>query len=211
VGAPSLSQVIWWATRSARADVKDFTHLESGNVKVTWQDDTSEEVPLTAWTELNKRKKRRKKYLRQIMTPLSDSRMTSLKVSDGEVDKTSTGADDDQDATSFTLTRPDYNAMRPEDEVKETNDVFETEAQMSAIDFDDNTKWKVKTATERRLATVEDHAFLRRVAAGLAISADDIFRLRIRRDTVEKNGRTKTSWTVLEVESHRKAARDNDD
>lgn len=44
-GAPSLASVIWWSTKSARADVSDFEYLDNGNVKVKWQDDTVDEVP----------------------------------------------------------------------------------------------------------------------------------------------------------------------
>ncbi|WP_138757670.1 hypothetical protein [Modestobacter altitudinis] len=211
MGVPSLGTVLWWATKSVRADVKDFDRLENGNVKVVWQDDTVDEIPARAWDALKKNKRRRKKQLRQIMTPLSDERISALEVT-SEPEPAADEADAaTQDATSFTLTRPDYNAARPEDEVTETHDVFETEARMSAIDFDDPTKWRVKTADEKRSATVEDEDFLRRVARGLAISQDDIFKLTVRRDTVVKNGRTTTTWTVLKVESHRKAARDNDD
>jgi hypothetical protein len=211
LGVPSLGTVVWWATKSARADVKNFDHLDNGNVKVTWQDDSAQEIPARAWEELNKRKRRRKKQLRQIMTPLSDARISALEVT-SEPEPVADNADTaTQDATSFTLTRPDYNSVRPEDEVSETQDVFETEARMATIDFDNPTKWKVKTADEKRSATVEDADFLRRIARGLAISQDDIFKLTVRRDTVEKNGRTTTTWTVLKVGSHRKAARDNDD
>ena len=35
-GVPTLSQVIWWATQSARADVADFNYLDNGKVKITW-------------------------------------------------------------------------------------------------------------------------------------------------------------------------------
>lgn len=210
-GVPSLGTVLWYATKSVRAQVKDITHLDNGNVKINWQDDTVDEVPARAWEELSKRKQRRKKQLRQIMTPLSDERISALEVT-SEPEPPADDADKAaRDAKSFTLSRPDYNAARPEDEVTETYDVFETEARMSAIDFDDPTKWKIKTADEKRSATVEDEDFLRRVARGLAISQDDIFRVTVRRDTVVKNGRTTTTWTVLKVESHRKAARDNDD
>lgn len=81
---------------------------------------------------------------------------------------------------------------------------------MSAIDFDDPTKWKVRTKDEKRNATVEDEEFLGRVAGGLPIRKSDIFRLHIRQDSVRKNGRTRTKWTVLTVESHKRGVeRDN--
>ncbi|MBL3689481.1 hypothetical protein D3226_05835 [Leucobacter chromiireducens subsp. chromiireducens] len=206
-GIPSLSTVIWWATRSARADVKDFDYLENGNVKVTWQDDTAQEVPAAAWEELQKRTRRRKKQLRQIMAPLSDPNVTSLEVASPASEEDEDTAQDDAPEV-FVLTRPDYNAVKPEDDIEETQEIFEVEAQMSAIDFDDPTKWRVRTKDRSRSASVEDQVFLGRVANGLAIRKNDIFRLRIREDVTKKNGRTRTAWTVLRVESYRRAAGD---
>lgn len=205
-GMPTLSQVIWWATRAARADVSDFEHLKNGNVKVSWQDNTVEEVPLPAWQELQKRDRRRKKQLRQIMAPLSDARVSSLEVQSPPTAEVEAG----EDAEAFTLTRPDYDAVRPDDEINERQEIFEIEAQMSAIDFDNPTRWRVKTKDSTRAVTVEDEDFLGRVANGLAIRKSDIFKLRVREDTVEKNGRTRRTWTVLGVESYRRAAHDDD-
>lgn len=205
VGGPPVGLLIWWATRAARADVKDFAYLENGNVKVTWQDDTVHELPRAAWEELNKRKKRRKKHLRQIMAPLSDARVEGLEVADQSMSE-----DVPPEAELFSLDRADYEAMRPEDEVGEDHEIFDVEAQMSAINFDDPQKWKVKTLEGTRDATVQDDEFLGRVSAGLAIRKSDIFRLQIREDRVTKNGRTRTKWTVLRVENHRRAAHDDD-
>lgn len=204
-GVPTLGQIIWWATRSARADVSDFEYLENGNVKVTWQDDTAQEIPLPAWRELQKRGRRRKKQLRQIMAPLSDARVSALEVEGPSVDEV-----EDEEAVAYKLTRPDYNAVQPDDEIREGSEIFETEAQMSAIDFDDPTRWRIKTKDANRLATVEDKDFLGRVANGLAIRKSDIFDLTVRQDTVERNGRTRRTWTVLGVKSHRRAAHDDD-
>lgn len=205
-GVPTLSQVIWWATRSARADVSDFEYLENGNVKVSWQDNTVREVPLPAWQELQKRGRRRKKQLRQIMAPLSDARVSSVEIQSPPAAEVEAG----EDAEAFTLTRPDYDAVRPDDEINERQEIFETEAQMSAIDFDNPTRWRVKTKDATRAATVEDKDFLGRVANGLAIRKSDIFKLTVREDMVEKNGRSRRTWTVLQVESYRRAAHDDD-
>lgn len=202
---PTLGQVIWWATRAARADVSDFEYLENGNVKVSWQDKTVDEVPRPAWQELQKRDRRRKKQLRQIMAPLSDARVSSLEVQSPPAADVEAA----EDAEAFTLSRPDYDSVQPDDEINERQDIFETEAQMSAIDFDNPTRWRVKTKATTRAATVEDENFLGRVANGLAIRKSD-FRLRVREDTVEKNGRTRRTWTVLGVESYRRAAHDDD-
>lgn len=165
IALPTLSQVIWWATRSARADVKDFEHLESGNVKVHWQDDTAVEIPAAAWTELQKRDRRRKKQLRQIMAPLSDPRVSSVEVQSTQ-DEPEAAAQAQEVSTPYTLTRPDYNALRLEDEVTERHEIFDIEARMSAIDFDNPTRWRVKTKTVTRAATVEDQELLGRL--GLA-------------------------------------------
>ena len=75
-GVPTIGTILWWATKSMRAEVKDVTYLDNGNVKLAWQDNTVDEVPAAAWKELQTRKRRRKKQLRQIMAPLSDHHVT---------------------------------------------------------------------------------------------------------------------------------------
>jgi len=207
VGTPTLGAVLWWATKSARADVKDFEYLDDDMVKVIWQDDTVAEIPRTAWEELNKRKRRRKRHLRQILAPLSDDRVQSLEVFDVPEEPGLPTSPPGE----FTLTTADYIAAQPTDEVSETFTIFETEAQMSAIDFDSPEKWRVKTTAANRLATMEDADFLLRVDRGLAIHKGDIFRLKIREDVLEKNGQTRRTWTILQVLSHRRSANDDDD
>jgi len=206
VGVPTLGKIIWWATRSARADVQDFSYLENGSVKITWQDNSSEEVPKAVWQELNKRDRRRKKQLRQIMAPLSDQRVSAVQVENEPAPELAEGEAEE----AYTLTRPDYDAVRPADEIDERQNIFEAEAQMSAIDFYNPTKWRVKTKDVTRTATVEDTDFLGQVANGLAIRKSDIFRLKFREDVLEKNGRTRRTWTVLQVISHRRAATGGD-
>lgn len=200
-GLPTLSQIIWWATKSVRAEVSDFDRLNNGNVKVTWQDGTAQEIPAPAWEELQKRDRRRKKQLRQIMTPLSDSNVSSMEMTAAPT----LAVASEETPEVFVLTEPDYQAVKPDESVIESQQIFEVEAQMSAIDFDDSAKWRIKTSDETRAAKVEDQKFLNRVAGGLAIRKTDIFILRVREDSVEKNGRIRRSWTVLEVKSYRKA------
>ncbi|SDS22042.1 hypothetical protein SAMN04488543_1305 [Friedmanniella luteola] len=207
VGVPSLSSIIWWSTKSVRAGVADFDYLENGNVKVTWQDNTAAEIPQAAWVELQKRDKPRKRHLRKILAPLSDPRVASVAIENPPADA---DADTSDQPEPFELTKPDYDATRADEEVTEQQNIFETEAQMAAIDFDNPRKWRVRTKEASRAAIVEDEDFLARVANGLAIRKTDIFRLQVREDTVEKNGRTTRTWTVLKVESFRRAAHDDD-
>ncbi|AIM40976.1 hypothetical protein PBI_SQUIRTY_29 [Mycobacterium phage Squirty] len=111
----------------------------------------------------------------------------------------------------FALGRADYDAARPDDEIEETSQTFEVEAQMSAIDFDDPTRWRVKTTSGTRNVTVEDEKFLGRVARGLAIRQQDIFWLEVREDAIVKNGRKRTNWVVTKVENRtRRVASDNE-
>lgn len=205
LGFPTIGVLLQWATKSARADVRAIERdPDLDLVRVTWQDDTMNEIPTAAWDELNKRKRRRKKHLRQIMAPLSDTRVHSL-----DVALTST-ADGPDKPEVLVLGRDDYNAVKPEDDIEESHEVFDVEAQMSAIDFDDFKKWKVKTSDETRTAIMDDREFLAQVASGLAIRKEDIFELKIRADKKTKNGSTRTTWTVLRILSHRRAASDND-
>ncbi|CCH77745.1 conserved hypothetical protein [Nostocoides japonicum T1-X7] len=209
VGVPSIGSVLWWSTKSLRADVSDVDYLDNGKVKVKWQNDTVDEVPQPVWEELNKRKRRRRRHLRQIMAPLSDPQVTVLDVSD--VDDEPGQATSGDAPETFTIEREDYHRARPEDEVEETHTIFETEAQMGAVDFDSGEKWRVKTPTGSRVATVEDADFLLRVDRGLALHKTDIFNLTIREDKVTKNGQTRRTWTVLRVDGHRRGSADDDD
>lgn len=200
-GVPTLSQIIWWATKSVRAEVSDFDYLENDKVKVSWQDGTVQEIPVPAWEELQKRDRRRKKQLRQIMAPLSDQNVTSLELQASPAHE----ATNEDFPEIYTLTQPDYQAVQPDLSIVESHKFFETEAQMSAIDFDDPTKWRIRTIDSTRAVRVEDSSFLSQVASGLAIRKSDIFKLKVREDSVEKNGKTRRTWTVLKVQSYRKA------
>ncbi|MFC1474119.1 hypothetical protein [Rhodococcus qingshengii] len=208
-GIPTIASIIQMSTKSMRAEVADFAHLDNGNVKITWQDNTVNEVSRPVWDELNKRKRRRKKQLREIMTPLSDERVAELDVSGDSTPQEDDGTPPPA-AEPFRLTRVDYDSAAPTDEIDESSETFEVDAQMQAIDFSDSTRWKVRAAGMTRKASVEDAEFLKQVAGGLAISSSDIFRLRIRADKIVTNGRARTTWTVLKVESHRRTAGDND-
>lgn len=205
-GVPSLSTVIWWATKSARADVQDVEEFSDEEMKITWQDGVVSVVPKPVWKELNKNKRRRRRQLHKIMAAMNDIRVDSLDLGETEPQQ----PDSDESPQEMVLTRSDYLAVAPTNDVEEHEEVFEAEAQMSAIDFDNPNKWRVKAMGQTRSATVEDEYFLGQVARGLAIRKTDIFTLRMREDTVVKNGRTSKTWTVLVVSKHRRASGDDD-
>lgn len=199
MGVPSLAKILEWSTKSMRAEPSSADHLDNGNVMVRWTDGTVHEIPKAAWYELNKRKRRRKKQLREILAPLSEKAVTSVEVRDDAPSTPSV-------TPVVVLDRTDYDKVRPEDEVEEKGRIFETEAQMETINFSTTNNWRVKTKEATRNAALEDEEFLGRVDRGLALHKTDIFRLRIREETVIKNGKSRTKWAVLKVLSHREAA-----
>ena len=64
----------------------------------------------------------------------------------------------------------------------------------------DRDRWKIKTAFETRVATVEDEDFLTEVSKGLNLNGTDSYDLKIREDKVTKNGRTNKKWTILKIQ-----------
>lgn len=191
LGAPTIGQIVWTAIRIFKDQVKDFDKLDDGNVKINWTDGTASEVSADVWAELNKRERRRKKQLRKIMRPLEDGRVTSLEARDSS-------NFNDEPLASFT--KEDYQAVEPSEDEQEDFDIFETTGQLSAIDFDDPDRWKIKTAFETRVATVEDEDFLTEVSKGLNLNGTDSYDLKIREDKVTKNGRTNKKWTILKIQ-----------
>ena len=190
MGLPSVGQIVWSATRIFRDQLSDFDYLGNGNVKLNWRDGTVSEVTTPVWEELNKRTRRRKKQLRKIMRPLEDPRVNKLEATDHE---------DGQKTKQFELTKADYVAVKPSEEIEERFDIFEIPGTLSAIDFDDPDRWKVNTKIAKRVATVEDERFLNAVDDGLPIINGEEYLLKIREDRVTKNGRTTTKWTILKI------------
>lgn len=203
--AAGVANMIKLATKMLRVDVADFDHLDNGNVKINWQDGTASEVPPEAWAELNKRKRKRKKALAQIMAPIGDE-ADILEVRAG-------AADDDvsKAAPAAVVTKEDYlRASHVDTDEAEGHEFFEDEAQVHTLDFVGD-QWKVKTSNHgTRKATVEDQEFLLKVDRGLALRKSDIFHLKIREDWSRSNGRTTKAWTVLKVTGHRRGSADKD-
>jgi len=88
------------------------------------------------------------------MTPLSDERVSKLDVS-GEPQR----QDDNRQAPApepLVLSRADYDSVAPTDDIEESMETFEVDAQMQTIDFADPTKWRVRAADERKGADYLD-------------------------------------------------------
>lgn len=201
IGLPSLSQIAWTAIQMFKDQVMDFEYLENGNVKINWKDGTVSEVTSTVWEELNKRTRRRKKQLRKIMRPIEDTRVAELQL------ESTADAGDQQPVT---LTKDDYRAVAPDENEEEEFDIFVTTGQLSAIDFDDPDRWKIKTPFATRVATVEDEDFLNQVSDGLYLNSTDSFSMKIREDCITKNGRTTKKWTILKIQKEGKPHADKE-
>lgn len=190
-------------------EVTDFDYLDNGNVKVQWAGGTVDEIPRGAWKKLNTMSRKTRAELRKIMAPLSDD-VDKLEVRDGSLEEST---------AELLATQPDVIADRADyrqaavevDEVEDGSRTFVTEAVLKSIDFRPGEKWRVATTNEgTRLATMDDEEFLRDLEHGHPIHKNDIFEVQIRETTTTKNGRSKTEWSLIDVQRKRRGA-DSDD
>lgn len=182
----------------------DFDYLENGDVKVKWPDNSVSQVRRETWDKLQEMKRPTRRALSKIMTPLNTD-ADKLEVRDAPVDATtdeilSTPAD-------AVAIRTDYlTAIQVHEEAQEHQRIFETEAVLATIDFDNTAKWRVKTTREgTRTATIEDVEFLRGLDRGEAIHKNDIFWLKVQETTTKEPGKNvRTEWAVIEVQRTRR-------
>lgn len=193
-GIPTVGGVIWWVTKGMRAEPKDVTPLEDGRVKINWQDDTVDIVPEKAWTELQKKKKRRKKQLRKIMRPMEDPRVEKLEVRDRPMEEK------EQEPPLYTLDKADYARTAPVEEEETSTETFKSDGRIIALDFTNSRKWRVETPFGDRMVNITDETFLREVEEGMGVKKDDLFRMTIVVDTVKSGDRSKNTFTVVHIE-----------
>lgn len=198
------------ARKLRKTQVSDFEHLDDDRVKIKWDDGTVDELPATAWAELNAEKKKTKQALSKIMSPLGDD-VTRLEVRGaGTQENTEDVLATEPDAV---LDRTDYREAvavvpDPEDQV----DVFEIEATLTSVDFREGKGWRIEVQREgqrtERSVEVEDRVFLRSLDAGRPLHKDDILNVKIRQVTKVRNGRNGTDWAIIEVLSQRRGGGD---
>lgn len=188
--------------------VTNIEHTANGLVKLNWSDGDVQEVPDVAWRELNAMPKKTRKALAKIMAPLSDA-ADRLELRDASVDENS---DEVMSAPPAAVaTRSDYReASHESDEVDETSETFDAEASFGSIDFQNNDKWRVISNRGTRNATIEDEELLRTLDRGGAIHKNDLFAVTIREEKVVKNGRTTTTWFVVDARLTRRGDDDAD-
>lgn len=208
-----VTESIRLAIRRLRGrEASDIEYLENGGVKVTWPDDTVDEVPAEVWKELNQQSRKTKKALGKIMAPLGDD-VSTLEVRQGGTEESS----DDVMGTepSDVLTRADYNAaVVPEPDPEDELDTFDLEAVAESIDFVPNSKWRLNyrfgNTRRNRQATMADEDFQRALDGGGAVHKGDILNLRIQEVVSVKNGRASTDWTIVKVLSQRAGSNDGE-
>ncbi|WP_284303952.1 hypothetical protein [Mobilicoccus caccae] len=210
-GAAGIATALRVSIRSLRVTVSSFDHLPTGTTKVTWSDGESQEIPTAAWKALQSQKRRTRRALGKIMAPLA-GRSDVLEVREGGATQTSEEITESSPVV-VEATTDDYRAARPEPQDSEDSQerTFEVEGRLKSVDFDDNSKWQIVTLEGSRKAIMEDYDFLERVDRGLPLRKDDIFQFLIREEVTSPNGRTKRSWTILEVTGHRQGYHDDDD
>lgn len=199
-----IAEAIRFLTKGHRARPKDFEPLPNGDIKVVWNDDTADVVPEWAWQALQQKRfgKRTKRQLRKIMAPLQDE-ATVLEIRTGSHEETT--EEIERASPHVLLTKDDYRASAPDsDDTEERVREFTTEGQLLTVDFVSTDKWRIRTPAGTRRATMADQAFLAKVDEGLPLFKADIFSFRIREEFEHRPTRSKRTWTIIEVESHRR-------
>ena len=185
----------------------DFEYLENGDVKVTWPHHAVDQIPSQVWDQLRANKRPTRRALRKIMAPLSDE-ADSLEVRDGTADQSTSRILESE--PEVVASRSDYRiAVEEPDDVTETVQTIEAEAQLTSIDFRPGEKWRIKTLDGTRQATMEDEEFSRRLDNGMALHKNDIFDVTIREVRTVKNGRTSREWSLIKVTRKRRGEDDD--
>ncbi|KQB84787.1 hypothetical protein [Corynebacterium lowii] len=128
------------------------------------------------------------------MAGLADPRVEELHVYNGPIEG------NNEDSEEIILTEEDYELVQPEAEIVATPKFFINKATLDTISFSEN-KWKILVSGQSKSRTViiEDGDFLSKVFSGKKVGKGDVFTFRIREDKTTKNGRTKTTWTAVEI------------
>lgn len=179
---------------------KDFERLENGDVKVRWPDDSVSEVRAATWDKLQQMKRPTRQALQKLLTPLNGE-ASKLELRDGTVDEDSKAIL--ASPVEAVARREDYLEASVEvDEPFEDERLFESEARIRGLDFDNKKKWRIETTNEgSRQATIEDTAFLASLdEPGQAIHKNDIFWVKVREVHAKERGKNATTdWIVTEV------------
>lgn len=188
----------------------DFDHLENGDVKVKWADNSVSQVRRETWDKLQQMKRPTRRALSKILAPLNTD-ADKLEVRDASVNEST--EEILQTPADAVATRADYlTAIVDPEEAYEKERIFETEATLGTIDFDNTAKWRVKTTREgTRTATIEDVKFLRGLDRGDAIHKNDIFWLKVKETLIKERGKNvRTEWAVIEVTRTKRGDTDGD-
>lgn len=205
--APVLVETIGAFLKLARTRVERAEPAAAeGHTQIFWQDGSMDEVSDEVWRELQNQKVSSKRALRKILAPLAGKSET-LEMRVGQTEQTSEEIEESEPEAIIDVA--DYkNVVAFPDEIEETFSIFDAEGQLITVDFNRSDKWKIKAEGETRTAIIEDRAFLRAVDTGLALRKDDIFSFKIREDRERKNGRTTRTWTIINVNAHKRGAND---
>lgn len=208
-GAAAVASIRTGIRRLRGERPSDVDYLANGDVKLKWPDGTFDQMRPETWDKLREMKRPTQRALAKLLTPLGND-ADRLEIRDAEVDDTTdeilhTPAD-------AVAARTDYlTAVTEPDEITENEEIFEAEGRLGSVDFGSSQKWRVETTAGTRRANIEDQEFLLRIDRGEPIHKDDIFTLTIRENSVTKNGRTSTDWSVIEVRLVRRGGDEGDD
>lgn len=182
--------------------VADFEKIDEDTYKVTWQSGEATEVPIKAWRELQKKKRRTRSNLEKILAPLSSS-ADVMEIRGGDTQKTTEDIMDSEPIEAYDT--EDFKALVssvPEEDVHTNR--FEVEASFESMDFRPGKKWKIVSTAGSRMAVMADDNFQKLLDNGLKIGKDDLFRITIEETVRTKGERSTTEWTMTSVIRTRK-------
>jgi len=169
--------------------------VESGNIKITLDDESSVELPLEVLT-MYKRFRIRKRA-REVVAPLEKEGVDQILFTEPRRDA----------SPALTIAKaqlPAYEPIAEEEEgVELGDDLRTTVVQVASVSFEGH-KWRLSEGEQTFHASIEDEDFLRRVdAARERFGAGDLLRVQIRVvQTLRPNKKLNTDYHVVRVIEH---------
>lgn len=175
----------------------DFEHLNNGMVKIHWQDGVATETTEEAWTELQTMRKKTRKNLEKIISPLRSSADT-VEFRGGAPEEDTEQIMDSTPIASIDSSeyREVVTAPHPVDEYEQE---ISAEATFESVDFKPGGKWRIASTAGKRQVTIEDENFLRLLDSGLKIGKDDIYEVTIKETQTVSAGRTNVTWALTNI------------
>lgn len=181
--------LFWLIKRLRGRRIESAQQLESGQIRLSLDDETTVEIPAEVWT-LHESVSIRKKA-RQVVEPVNQP----------GVDRVEFLAGTDVTVTIEKADLPAYEVTEP-DEIPLLERETEMVVSIASVVFTEGNKWRFTTGDSTFYAAIEDEGFAERVEHGEAFRKGDMLRCRVRFEQSQRNGVLHTEYHVVEVLEH---------